>query len=78
MTSEWLQAQLIAFSLEQSDSKERLAEKYAKIIMDRVHRNPEEVERDRIQKVIDAAYARCGHRNTEPEQTPLLRDTPFL
>jgi len=60
MTTEWLQAQLIAFSLEQSDSKERLAEKYAKIIIDRVQRNPEEIERDRIQKVIDAAYARLG------------------
>jgi len=58
MTTEWLQAQLIAFSLEQSDSKERLAEKYAKIIIDRVQRNPEEIERDRIQKVTDGFYAR--------------------
>jgi hypothetical protein len=48
----------MAFSLEQSESKERLAEKYAKIIMERVKQSPEEIERGRIQKVIDGFYAR--------------------
>jgi hypothetical protein len=70
MTTEWLQAQLIAFSLEQSDSKDRLAEKYAKIIMKRVERNPDQLESDRIQQVIDAAYARHGHRN--PAETAII------
>ena len=67
MTTEWLQAQLMAFSIEQSDSKERLAEKYARIIMERVHRNPDQVESDRIQQVIDTAYARHGH--AKPAET---------
>jgi len=56
MTTEWLQAQLIAFSLEQGDSRERLAEKYARIILDRVHQNQEHDEGVLIRNAIERFY----------------------